>query len=201
MTVLPPIGKTKRYPSLDLAVLHATERPKLTPHKKKHDPIEWKLLNDLAITNKASAVEKLDWYAMRWKIETFHKVLKSGCKAEEARLRTAERLANLIAVFCILSWRILWLSMVQRTAPKAKPETAFTTEEIAMLDLLVKDTGNRKTPRGTLSFYIVKLARLGGYLARGHDPPPGIIVIWRGLFRLADIRLGAEVKSRGDVGN
>ena len=29
----------------------------------------------------------------------FHKVLKSGCRAEEARLRTAERLVKLIAVF------------------------------------------------------------------------------------------------------
>jgi hypothetical protein len=201
MTVLPPIGKTKRYPSLDLAVLYATERPAATAGKKKHEPIEWKLLTDLDVTDMDSAIEKLEWYAMRWKIETFHKVLKSGCKAEEARLRTAERLTNLIAVFCILSWRILWLSMVQRTAPKAKPETTFTTEEIAMLDLLVKDTGNRKTPHGTLSFYIVKLARLGGYLARGHDPPPGITVIWRGLSRLADIRLGAEAKSRIDVGN
>jgi hypothetical protein len=201
MTVLPPIGKFKRYPSLELTVLHAVERPKSVSHKKKHDLIEWKLLTDLEVTNKAGAIEKLDWYTMRWKIETFHKVLKSGCKAEEARLRTAERLANLIAVFCILSWRILWLAMVHRTAPKAKPETTFTPEEIAMLNLLVRDTGNRKTQRDTLSFYIVKLARLGGYLARARDPPPGIIVIWRGLSRLADIRLGAEAKSSRNVGN
>ncbi|SPP98174.1 protein of unknown function [Bradyrhizobium vignae] len=40
---------------------------------------------------------------MRWKIEVFHKILKSGCKAEDSKLRTAERLANLMAVFCILS--------------------------------------------------------------------------------------------------
>ena len=39
-------------------------------------------------------IEKLPWYSMRWKIETFHKILKSGCKAEESRLRTAARLAN-----------------------------------------------------------------------------------------------------------
>ena len=49
-----------------------------------------------------SAIEKLEWYAQRWKIETFHKILKSGCRAEDAKLRTAERLTNLIAVFCIL---------------------------------------------------------------------------------------------------
>lgn len=138
---------------------------------------------------------------MRWKIETFHKVLKSGCKAEEARLRTAERLANLIAVFCILSWRILWLALVHRTAPKAKPEATLTIDEIDMLDLLVRDTGNRKTQAGTLSFYIVTLARFGGYPARSRDSPPGIIVIWRGLSRLADILLGADAKSSRDVGN
>ena len=48
----------------------------------------------------------------------FHKVLKSGCQAEQARLRTADRLANLIAVFCLLSWRIFWLTMLHRVAPE-----------------------------------------------------------------------------------
>ena len=38
-------------------------------------------------------------YASRWKIETYHTILKSGCKAEESKLRTAERLVNLIAAF------------------------------------------------------------------------------------------------------
>lgn len=45
----------------------------------------------------------LEWYALRWKVEMFHKVLKSGCKAKESKLRTAERLANLIAMMCILA--------------------------------------------------------------------------------------------------
>jgi hypothetical protein len=59
-----------------------------------------------ALRSRRDAIEKLDGYAMRWKIETFHKILKSGCKAEESRLRSADRLANLISVFCILGWRI-----------------------------------------------------------------------------------------------
>ena len=75
MTVLPPIGKLKRYPSLELTVLHATERPQLTSYKSNHDPNEWKLLTDLEVTDKTSAVEKLKWYAMPRKIETFQKVL------------------------------------------------------------------------------------------------------------------------------
>ncbi len=41
---------------------------------------------------------------MHWKIEVFHKVLKSGCRAEQSHLRTAERLTNLFAIFCIIAW-------------------------------------------------------------------------------------------------
>jgi hypothetical protein len=88
--VLPPIGKQKRYPALDLTVIHAQERG--TPKGRK--PIEWKLLTDLPIGSRTDAIEKINWYALRWKIEVFHKILKSGCKAEDSKVRTAERLAN-----------------------------------------------------------------------------------------------------------
>ena len=46
---------------------------------------------------------------------------------------------------------------------------------------------------------ILKLARLGGYLARSNDPYPGNIVVWSGMSRLTDICLGLELA--GDVGN
>nr|WP_321927963.1 DDE-type integrase/transposase/recombinase [Paraburkholderia guartelaensis] len=102
MTVLLPIGKQSRYPELQRAVLHAQERDPPAGRAR----IEWNLITNLPVRSRAEAIEKLDWYAMRWKIEAFHKILKSGCKAEESRLRTADRLTNPIAVFCILSWRI-----------------------------------------------------------------------------------------------
>lgn len=91
--VRPPIGKQRRYPDLTLTVLHATERA--TPRGR--DKIDGKLITDLPVGSRAEAVEKLQWYALRWKIEVFHKILKSGCKAEISKLRTAERLVNLLA--------------------------------------------------------------------------------------------------------
>ena len=150
---------------------------------------------------RAEAIEKINWYAMRWKIEVFHKILKSGCRAEDSKLRTAERLANLMAVFCILSWRVLWLTMINRIAPDASPTMALTESETVLLDQLVNDYGNRRCKPGTLSFYLTKLARLGGYLARTRDPPPGNVVIWRGLSRLTDIEIGAELGALAFVGN
>lgn len=191
--VCPPIGKQKRYPALDLTVIHASEIG--VPSGRK--PILWKLVTDLEVGDLDGAIEKIRWYSMRWKIEVFHKILKSGCRAEDAKLRTADRLANLVALFCIVSWRVLWMTMMARTAPEADPAIAFTTTEIAILDRLIGDSGNRRAKPGTLQLYLTKLSRLGGYLARTSDPPPGNTVVWRGLQRLVDIQLGAELATYG----
>jgi len=194
MTVHPPIGKHTKYPPLSLTVIHAWERGQ----PKGRKPICWKLLTDLPVEDLESAIEKVDWYSQRWKIETFHKVLKSGCRAEDAKLRTAERLTNLIAVFCIIAWRVFWLTMVHRTNPKTSADAVFTETEIAILNRLAGEI-QQPAPQN-LAFYVLTVARLGGYLDRNSDGPPGNMVLWRGLARLTDIHLGVEI-SKEVVGN
>lgn len=185
--VLPPIGKQSRYPALELTVLHATERD--TPRGR--DRVDWKLITDLPITSRREAIEKLHWYALRWKIETFHKILKSGCRAEHSKLRTAERLVKLLAIFCILGWRIFWLTMMNRSTRRASPSIAFTVLEVDLLGRLVPDRKRAKSRAPpSLASCVMRLARLGGYLDRAGDAPPGNMVIWRGLSRLTDIELG-----------
>ena len=171
-------------------MIHATERS--TPRGR--DKIEWKLLTDLPVRSRKEAIQKLEWYSLRWKIETFHKIMKSGCKAEESKLRTAERLVNLLAVLSILSWRIFWMTMINRTAPDASP-LVFTALELRLLDALVRDSLTRPRHR-TLSAYLTKVAQLGGYLARTNDSPPGNMVMWRGLSHLIDIELGAALSAQ-----
>ncbi|MFP3614667.1 IS4 family transposase [Paraburkholderia sp. SIMBA_050] len=185
LTVWPPLAKQRHYPALRLTVIHATERSEPAGRER----IEWKLLTDLPVNSRVDAIEKIDWYAMRWKIETFHKNLKSGCKAEESQLRTASRLTNLIAIFCILAWRVFWLTEINRSAPEAPSEVALTATEVTLLEQLVKDTA-RTAQAPPLSRCLIKLAQLGGYLARANDPPPGNKVIWRGMHRLVDIQIG-----------
>jgi hypothetical protein len=189
--VLPPIGKKKRYPALTLTVLYAQEREEPSERPR----IDWKLITDLPVRSHDAAIEKLRWYALRWKIEVFHKILKSGCRAEEARLRTAERLVNLISVFCILSWRVFWMTMINRSTPNAEPGLALTEVETKLLDQLVPDNDDQPPREKTLSTYLTKIARLGGYLARASDPPPGNTVMWRGLSRLTDVKLGAIISA------
>ena len=131
--------------------------------------------------------------------QVFHKILKSGCKVEESRLRTAPRLVSSIATCCVLAWRIFWMTMVSRTDPAAAPMVALTRLELDLLDEIGKRQ-SRPPPSSSLSAYIDRIARLGGYLGRTNDPPPGNIVMWRGLARLTDIAIGFSLNAE-NVGN
>jgi hypothetical protein len=182
--VFPLIGKQKDYPALTLSVIHARERG--VPSGRK--PIAWKLITDLPVSSRSEAIEKLHWYAQRWKIETFYKILKSGCRAEAVKLRTADRLANLVSIFCIVSWRIFWMTMINRALPDVAATLALTQTEADLLDRLVVDKPDAVVSRDP-SYYLNKIARLGGYLDRAHDGPPGNTVMWRGLTRLIYIEL------------
>jgi len=184
LEVCPPIGKEKRYENLTLTVIHARERGK----PEGREPIEWKLITNLPVTCKADAVRMLDWYSLRWNIETFHKVLKSGCRAEDSKLRTADRLANLIAIMCILAWRVMWLTQTNRVSPELPAKLVFTDTEIKLLEHLIPAENASK--KVTVGDFLTKLARLGGYLNRKRDGPPGNMVLWRGMARLTDIHLG-----------
>lgn len=193
---LPPIGTQKRYSPQLLTYIQALE---IDPPAGR-PPIDWKLVTNLPVGNFAIAIEKLEWYALRWKAEVFHKVMKSGCRAEEARLETAERLTKFLALIAMVSWRIFFLTMSARAKPEAALETVLTPTEIATLDAIDGARAKPRILRKTLATYLLQIAMLGGYLARNHDPPPGNIVVWRGLTRLNDIAFGLSIRARPRCG-
>lgn len=189
ITIRPPFGaKSKNYPDMAVTIIHAKE---ISKPGKGREPINWKLVTNLPVKTLAAATEKLRWYALRWKIEVYFKVLKSGCRVEDSKLRTAESLCKLIAVYSILAWRVFWMTMANRMADALPSELALSDQEMNVLDMLSK--GEPRTRRKDLSTYTLKIAKLGGYLARAHDPPPGNTVMWRGLARLSEIQLGVEI--------
>lgn len=187
MTVRPPIGKQRKYRHQDLQIIHAEE---LDPPEGR-PAVFWKLITNLPVETHADAINKLEWYALRWKIETFFRTLKTGCRIEEMRLATADRLANCIALCCVVAWRVSWLTMLSREAPEAAPTAVFTETERHMLEQATPER-KRQAPRN-LDFYVRAVARLGGYLHRASDTPPGTTVIWRGFSRLADLVEGARI--------
>jgi hypothetical protein len=196
ITTLPPIGKQKRYSPQVLTYIHALE---LEPPAGR-PPIDWKLVTNLPVADLAGAAEKLDWYALRWKAEVFHKVMKSGCRAEESRLQTAERLVKFLALVAVVSWRIFFVTMSARVKPDAPPDTVLTAAEINALDSIGASRPKPGLGRRALADYLLQIAMLGGYLARSRDPPPGNMVVWRGLTRLHDISEGITIGAKRRCG-
>lgn len=81
------------------------------------------------------------------------------------------------------------MTMINRCCPDSSAKLAFTSTEIVLLDCLIKNN-SKQSRNKKLSVYLIKVAKLGGYLARASDLPPGNIVMWRRLTRLTDIELG-----------
>ncbi|EEF27425.1 conserved hypothetical protein [Ricinus communis] len=82
--------------------------------------------------------------------------------------------------------------MISRCAPQAPPDLVFTSSEMELLERVVPDLPlDAQAP--PLLRNLIKVARLGGYLARAGDSPPGNTVMWRGMQRLTDIQLGYEL--------
>jgi hypothetical protein len=69
---------------------------------------------------------------------------------------------------------------------------ALTETEIIVIDRAVRDRPTIPVEK-TLEHYLMKIACLGGYLARARDPPPGNTVMWRGWSRLLEMMLGADL--------
>ena len=82
------------------------------------------------------------------------------------------------------------MTMFQSEKTDEEPTAVFTNNELNILDKLVKQKRHETSQTRSLSNYIRKMAKLGGYLAQASDPPPRNLVIWREFWRLNDIHLG-----------
>jgi hypothetical protein len=164
---------------------------------EEETPVSWLLLTDMPVRTAAEVKEKVFWYSQRWRIEDFHKTLKSGCKIEDCRLATGPRLANYIASMSIVAHRLLELTYTQRHMPEAPCTAVFADDEWRCLHLRIKDGPLPKTAP-TLKEAVAWLAQLGGHLGRNNDPPPGVTVLWRGWTLLAESV--AMYRALNDVG-
>lgn len=156
------------------------------------EPIEWFLLTTIPVGSLAEAVQKIEWYRERWKIERFHYTLKSGCGIEDLQLETKERLENAIALYSIIAWRLSWLTYQARVTPDFSCSIILEKHEWQALFCVVNRTNTSPNVPPTLEEAVLLLAKLGGFLGRKHDGKPGVKVLWRGLQKLNEGLLFAE---------
>jgi hypothetical protein len=144
----------------------------------------WRLLTNQPVTDLAGAGEKVAWYRQRWRIEEFHRVLKTGCQAEARQLEKVERLENALAVDLIIAWRVLELTRASRQNPDAPATELLTEDEVKILCTMCPKLAGRSSL--TLREAVRAIAQWGGFLARRSDGEPGPMTLWLGLLRLHD---------------
>ncbi len=150
------------------------------------EAVEWLLLTDLPIDAVEEVLRVVAYYCVRWQAEVFFGVLKGGCKLEQRQLENDERFKACLAVYLIVAWRVLYLTMRGRREPGACCEVAFEEDEWRAAYTVVKGEAPAEAPR--LGEMIAVVAELGGYIRRAKGGgPPGPKVIWQGLQRLMDL--------------
>jgi hypothetical protein len=150
-------------------------------------PISWLLLTTVPVQTFQDACERIAWYAQRWKIEVFFDLLENGCKVEDRRLRTDQRLMRCLAVYMVVAARLQRLTFLAREEPEASCLSVLSTEEWQTLYCFVNKTGHLPSQPPTLRQALRWIASLGGFLGRKGDGEPGIRTVWRGWQRLQDL--------------
>ena len=174
------------------------------------EPLDWKLLTSVPVISAADALERLQWYAARWSIEQWHKILKDGCRIEMRQLQSAERLKRLITVYAVIAWRIFYATLLARLVPEMACTAFLQQEEWEALYCRIHHTPVPVATPPPLRQAVRWIARLGGFLGRPGDGEPGSKTLWRGfqhliamteMYRIMKSHTPATPHASKDVGN
>jgi len=149
--------------------------------------VEWLLLTTVPVLTTADALQRLAWYACRWGIEVWHKVLKSGCRIEARQLETADRLKRCLTLYAVIAWRVLYATMLSRAMPEASCLALLNDAEWQALYCAIHHTTILPPTPPSLHQAVRWIAQLGGFQNRKKDGHPGVTVIWKGFQHLSDL--------------
>jgi Transposase Tn5 dimerisation domain len=166
------------------------------------EAVDWLLLTNVGVTTWADTIERIGWYGVRPGIESWHKILKSGCTVEQSRLEAAEKLMSYLTLMGVIAWRLFWLTHINRQAPSAPCRLILADHEWKALHTTIRRSAVLPDVPPTVRQAVRWIAQLGGFLGRKGDGEPGITTIWRGWSRLTDIaEMYRLLKAGEDTGN
>jgi hypothetical protein len=155
------------------------------------EAVSWMLLTSEIVTSVEEARKIVRWYSYRWRVEEYHKLLKSGCQAERYRL-AADGMKALLGFLSVIAVDLLRLTYLQRTQPQMPATEVLNSVQIQVL----KAKSSQLPTTLTVAWAIAAIARLGGYLEHRRKTPIGIQVLWRGLTKLQDLAEGWQLANQ-----
>jgi hypothetical protein len=125
-----PARYNKDKEPITLWVVHIREQKP----PRNAERVEWFLLTTIAIESTEDALSCVNWYKLRWRIEDWHRVLKSGCGVEKLLHKTAARLKRAVAINTVIAWRIMLMTLLGRETPSLPAEIMFSDLETKVLN-------------------------------------------------------------------
>lgn len=179
--------RTNRHFSKTVNVVLAREEGTTPPGEK---PIEWLLLTNHPIDTEEQLHQIVVGYALRWRIEDFHRTWKSGaCRVEESQLRTVAAAIKWATILAAVAVRIERIKLLSRKEPERPATDEFSPAELRAITLLrfekvaTQHFSNGIVP--TLAQATLWLAQIGGYTGKSSGGPPGSVTLARGLREVA----------------
>ena len=84
-------------------------------------------------------------YSLRWRIEEFHKALKSGaCRVEETQLGDLEHIERWVVLHTPVAMRLLRLTYLARHAPELPATVERSRAEIRPVERLIERRSRRR---------------------------------------------------------
>ena len=179
---------SRREAALRLQLVHVWERSA----PEGVEALEWFLLTTVPVASIADAEQVLEWYRLRWRIEDWHRILKSGCKVEYLGHRTGERIERAVTIKAVIAWRLAAMTLLGRETPELPAAVFFTQVQMRVLRHFTSKRGLAEP--GNLGLAVRTMAILGGYLYRKNAPPPGHQKIWEGWTRLTIMSEAYELR-------
>jgi Transposase DNA-binding/Transposase Tn5 dimerisation domain len=150
-------------------------------------PLEWLLLTTGAVPTVDDAIERVAWYACRWGIEVWHRIVKSGCRIAQRQWATVERLQRCLTLSSVLAWRVFYATMLARAVPALPCSVLLEIEEWPALSCAIHHCPTPPDAPPTLGEAVRWIAQLGGFVGRRRRDQPGAETLWRGLQHLSDL--------------
>ena len=152
-------------------------------------PLSWMLLTTEVVADINRAATLLRWYTYRWRVEEYHKILKSGCQSERYRL-AAVGMKTMFGFLSVIAVELLQVTYLHRTQPDALAIEILNPVQLEVL----KAASPSKLPQIlTVAWAVEAVAYLGGYLEHRRKTPIGSQVLWRGWLKLHDLCEGWQL--------
>lgn len=149
------------------------------------DGLEWILVTTLRVDTPEEALGVVQIYEQRWIIEEYHKCLKTGCRIEDAQLKTGKRLLALLGILGVVATQLLKLRDLSRQQPDTLAKDVVEKEVIDIVKSKYKLSGEI-----SLGELWRRIAMMGGFIGRKSDGNPGWQTIWAGWLRIQDMLAG-----------